>query len=371
MEITTQDIINMVTESVKKILSEGISTITYHFTSLYGCTKILSKNAFFLTLSSNNADAYDNKRLFYLSTQRGRNKQLGYAGHLGSCARIQLDGSIVMNNFKGKPLDYWGDSMGKQSYYRDNAKSIYGSGFNQARKTHHNFEMEDRIFSYSPVIENAVKYIKRIDVFIDPRTDRLVTTQVQKYVDEINQKISDEKIEVSTIFALCSRYKIPIYIYNSEKDFNFMTDNTINTEIEDIYKNSYKIKQEKDYTDYEGYKISKELSKDTTKATILYKLFNILTSGRICREQKYYILVSNLLKKYDLEKYKNLVFQNFRSFGESPRESCYLLSNTMNAPIRKLNTEHGDDDSNKIMKFGADVLRKYKVNNFNDLARLF
>lgn len=39
-------------------------------------------------------------------------------------------------------------------------------------------------------------------------------------------------------------------------------------------------------------------------------------------------------------------------------------------PIRKLNTEiPNNDDSNRIMRLGAYILRKYKCSNFNDLSR--
>ena len=99
MNFSQEDIKQMVSECVKKILSEGISNITYHFTSLESCIDILKLNSFNLTMSSNKSDTYDNKKLFYLSTQRSRNKELGYAGHLGSCVRIQLDGKKIMEKY--------------------------------------------------------------------------------------------------------------------------------------------------------------------------------------------------------------------------------------------------------------------------------
>lgn len=369
MKISENDIKQMVTESVKRILSEGISNITYHFTSLQSCIKMLSKNAFYLTMSSNRADAYDNKRLFYLSTQRGRNKQIGYAGHFGSCVRVELDGKKLATLYKGKPIDYWGGEMGKQSYYSELGNSVYGKGFNDSRRTHHNFEMEDRIFSYTPTIENASNYITRIDVYIDPHTESLQNTKVQKRIDNINEMINNEKIDAMTIYTLCNRFKIPFYCYLSLKDFNYMTDNTINAEIDDMYKNHYNIQKSADYRDTELYKAGKGFSIRGTKAGVLYELFNVLTLGRISREPQYYKLIADVLKKYGLEQYKHDVFKELRGWGKSASESCSLLSGTVNAPIRKLNTEHGDNDSVKIMKFGADILRKFGVNNFDDLAR--
>lgn len=76
------------------------------------------------------------------------------------------------------------------------------------------------------------------------------------------------------------------------------------------------------------------------------------------------------LKKFGLEKYIKSVFSELKnSWGNSYRESCGLLSNTINAPIRKLNFEVGGDDSLKIMKFGASILRKFGVSNFDDLPK--
>ena len=48
-------------------------------------------------------------------------------------------------------------------------------------------------------------------------------------------------------------------------------------------------------------------------------------------------------------------------------QSCNLLANTCNAPLRKLNHEVGDEDSLNIMRFAADILKKYKVNSFSAL----
>lgn len=71
MNFTQEDIKQMVSECVKKILSEGISNITYHFTSLESCIDILKLNSFNLTMSSNKSDVYDNKKLFlFINTKK-------------------------------------------------------------------------------------------------------------------------------------------------------------------------------------------------------------------------------------------------------------------------------------------------------------
>lgn len=138
MIITESDIRQIVRECIKEILSEGITDITYHFTSLDSCIKILSKDSFYLSLSSNKNDAYDNKRLFYLSTQRSRNKRFGYSGSIfnGSCVRIQLNGNALSTRYKGRPIDYWGPNIGKQSYYEHGNDYLVGHGFSTKKREH-------------------------------------------------------------------------------------------------------------------------------------------------------------------------------------------------------------------------------------------
>lgn len=354
MKITLNEIKDIVTECVKKIISERITDKTYHFTSFPSCINILKNNQFRLTLSSNSVDSYDRKRLFYLSTQRGRNKEIGYAGHIGSCIRIEINGYEMSQKYNGKPIDYWG-TMGKQAYYNPENASIYGTGFTNSKKTHHSFEMEDRIFSYEPTIENASKYISRIDV----------------YLSGMRKDLADkEKDEAITILILSKRLSIPVFVYNDMKDFNFMTDNTINSELEQLYKDDFQSKTEVDYRDYDRYKISDEMRKKRIFVTILEHLLNIYTHGNIFRkDEEMYRTISSVLKEFGLEQYKNDLIKEIKTtYAISVGESCYLLSSTTNAPIRKLNHEFPDDnDANKIMELGSYILKKFNVSNFDEL----
>ena len=352
-KINITEINEIVSECVKKILLERISAISYHFTSLYSCINILKNNEFRLTLSSNYSDSYDKKRLFYLSTQRSANKDLGYANKLGSCVRIQLDGDIINQNYHGKPIDYWKD---KQLYYSHDYESCYGKGFSNSKKYHTSFEMEDRIFSYNPTIENASKYIKRIDVLLsDMRKDL----------------IDRERDEAITIYMLCRRDGINANIYNNLKDFNFMTDNNINDEIKKEYDDG-NIYINTNFTNSERYKISHEIfSKNHQYITILEHLFNILTDGKIYnKSQEIYSFIADTLEKFGLKQYITpLIKQLQKSYGTNYKESASLLSNTVNAPIRRLNHDFPDDeDSNRIMKFGSYVLKNKNASNFDEIS---
>ena len=351
--ITEAQLGNIIKDRLQKVLNEGISDTTYHFTSLDSCVDILKNNTFNLTMSSNRSDAYDSKRLFYLSTQRGRSKDIGYASHLSSCVRIQLDGNALRTKYTGKPVDYWGESMGKQVYYND---GIYGKGMTSTRQHHPNFEMEDRILSYDPTIENASKYINRIDVYI--KTDTNDT-----------ERLNSEKEAAVIIWALSKRYNIPFYIYNSLKDFNFMTDNIINNEIEQLYKDDFHAKTERDYSDQPLYRVHKDISHKNTYVTILLHLLNVLSDGEIFRkDNRAYALISNTLQKFGLEQYRPSVMSELkRTRGYAFNESCELLASTSNVPLKKLNTKHPGDDSNRIMRLGAWILKSKGVSNFDQL----
>lgn len=353
--ITEAQLGNIIKEHIKRILNEGISDMTYHFTSLDSCVNILKNNSFNLTMSSNRSDAYDNKRLFYMATQRGRNKDVGYASHFGSCVRIQLNGNALRTKYAGKPIDYWGASMGKQINYNDN---ISGKGMTSRKQHHPNFEMEDRIFSYEPTIENASKYINRIDVYIKTATND-------------TELLNIEKETAIIIWALSKRKNIPIYIYNSLKDFNFMTDNTINNEIEQLYKDDFHATTERSYSDQPLYTTHKDISSKNKKTEILLHLLNVLSDGEIFRkDNNAFALISNTLQKFGLDQYKSgIIYALKHTRGYFFNDSCELLANTSNVPIRKLNTEYPDEDSNRIMRLGAWILKKKGVSNFLQLMR--
>lgn len=351
------EIKQMVSECIKKIISEGMSKLTYHFASLDSCVKILSKNEFHLTMSSNKADAKDNKRFFYLSTQRSRSKSISYARKFGSCVRIQLDGDALGYNYKGKPMDYW---QYKQKYYDPEYNDVFGKGFTKSRREHQDFEMEDRVFSYKPVIKNANKYITRIDVYLDSSRENT---------------IERERDMATTIYMLGRRLKINVFVYNDLNAFNSMSEKNINTEIENEYNSGSQPYIDNSYTNSERYKVLNGFRKTNTYVTILEHLFNILTHGKIYKKDKEaFDTISSILKQFGLEQYKgDLINQIRHSYGTSFIESCELLTSTTNAPIRKLNSiEYPDDnDSTKIMELGAYVLKKFGVSNFDDLKNVY
>ena len=180
----------------KKNLNESISSIVYHFTSIDACIDILESNKFFLTLSYGNKDeeGHDN-RLFYMSTTRQANGYLGYQNYMDYSTRICLDGDKLNNNYKGAPFNYF-RKQGKQKHI---GSKLHDFSYQQRSSFD---ESEDRVWSYSPTINNAKKYIKEIDVYAD-NTDMIKKLSsfanevtINLYNDPYDFKMKNKKFTV-------------------------------------------------------------------------------------------------------------------------------------------------------------------------------
>ncbi len=252
---------NIIKESINKfILNERLSSVLYHFTRIGSLYNILKSDSFKLRSSyGRSSDDKHRTKKFYLSCTRQRSGLLGYSRSFN--VRITLDGDLLNHRYEGGAIDYWGKSMGKQSYY-DKEK------YNKVDYYQSSTENEDRIYSDVPFIKNASKYIKRIDILC---------------------KNLDNNVNLSYLYhiLLSSKSNI-IYIYNNEKDFNYQTDNTINSEISDN-SNLYKtIPNSHNYKDAVSYGLSHMLS------------FFILVDKQFNDYKGY---CAKMLRKYNLDDY--------------------------------------------------------------------
>jgi hypothetical protein len=238
--------------------------------------------------------------------------------------------------------------------------------------------MEDRIFSYKPVIENANKYITRIDVFINPqqsKKDVAVKNNNTEYMNRIEKEIDADKYQAMSIYILGKRNRIPVHVYTNLNDFNFMTENDINTEMQERYENDYKMIQEPNNSDKVLNKSWDEIRNRTTKLNIIAALMNICFDTNTIKyvngtiPQNIIQQIALILKRFNLQGYTAQVINELKKSRDNFNELCHLLSSTVNLPIRKLNTEIGDDESNNIMMLAAYVLKKYNCTNFDTLAR--
>ena len=113
----------------KEFLTETLSRIVYHYTTLWPAAKILSSGEFALSSSLGSVELQyaPEGHPYFLSTTR--TKTGGYHNHVGSQAvMFVLDGDYYNTKYPSKPIDYWGNRSPDNAYGRKH-------------------EAEDRLFS--------------------------------------------------------------------------------------------------------------------------------------------------------------------------------------------------------------------------------
>ena len=216
--IINENQINKIKKIIREaLLKEALSKKVYHFTTLSSVMDIINDDRFVLSSSLiGDSDDFKKNKKFFISLTRQRNGSIGYSKPYN--VRICFDGDKLNERFSGKPIDYWSNDMGKQTYYRAlnrNEKIPY----NQT-----NTESEDRLFFNEPVIENIMQYIERIDILIN--------------------KENENNLKIAKNISL-SAYRSKIFFYDNKKDFNFQTVNTINDFIENnIPYQEFKLKRQ-------------------------------------------------------------------------------------------------------------------------------
>lgn len=142
-----------------KTLTEGISDVVYHGTTLRIASKIVTENRFKLRplfVSSREAMVTNSDKLFYMSTARSpRSGYIGGALGYGDPPRngyvvMVLDGRKLAHRYSGKAMSYF-----------DNITRNHDPEFKD--------EMEDRVLSNQQEITNATSYIKEMHVGINRR----------------------------------------------------------------------------------------------------------------------------------------------------------------------------------------------------------
>lgn len=129
-----------------QFLSERISPLVYHYTSIGNAFSICKDNAFHLSSSlgtSSEENLKSKGKPYYLSTTR--HKLGGYnLEPYKEGVMFNLDGIKLGQKYSGKAVDYWGPEMRAMNQNKD--------------------EAEDRIFSKEPSIPNAKSYIKEVHI---------------------------------------------------------------------------------------------------------------------------------------------------------------------------------------------------------------
>lgn len=238
--------------NLKGMLSESISSVVYHFTSLQALYRILMTQKFYLKTGVFK-DSYehtlsDGKRMYYFSTTRNKNANEGYSNGYKSegSVRITLDGEKLSYNYKGTPTNYWGDNsaLGRMKYLNP-SKVGYPLKWDKEMQQHRNDETEDRIWSSHPTIPNALKYIKRIDILLpnentisnyEERIERANQEGKDALVKSLQNSIENRKEEerhlksiIYEIYNLIDRRGI-LFLYDDEKNFVMGNDKIVKPE---------------------------------------------------------------------------------------------------------------------------------------------
>jgi hypothetical protein len=168
-------------------LREGISSILFHYTSANNLLTILNANKFRLTPDiGTSAEAGNRKgdKIYYGSFARSMAGTYHYpvSKYAHGSSIIVVDGrKLSADGYSGNPLDYWG----------------FGD----------NDEMEDRIYSKRPHVEDFNRYIKEIHM----------------YMPAINSGIHDEGSlskmarKVRQVYRVAKQKGIPVYVYSEPR----------------------------------------------------------------------------------------------------------------------------------------------------------
>ena len=383
MKIFPNILNNLIKESLDKFLmKEALSSKVYHFTSIKSAFNILKTNEMFCQSSlATAADDYSDKYKFYVSFTRVKSPKEGFGYNSykrKSFARIEFDGDKLNNNFNGRPVDYWNnDSLtNKRKYMKDvtNQKAykyvpydgndnvdakdmngVYKYDFKYPKEDsplyasfdgkiykkeqiipddiqHHVFnEIEDRIQTNKPIIENINKYITRVDILID--------------------RDSENKDDI--VYARNLSFSKWVFVYGNMNDFIMQSENTVNKEIQD------------------DDSIESRIDLRNTLSTIGQSYYIELLSSYLMLltinerdTNKKFKLVSNILEDGNLGKYKRDVIKKISSYRWGVNiEDCITSLKVSAQNISKEPTREGQE----VLHFMTSSMRKLGYKSFRDM----
>lgn len=177
------------------MLNEALTDVVFQHRSVQTVANILKNNRFMSSVAYGTpSDMTDNKgRLYYLSF--ARSPRGGYASYEKGNVVLTLDGRKLSQRYKGVPVDYW------------------NFGFKRIAVGGGSDEMEDRLITNKPYIDDAASYITEIHISapIDkPRWERAHIYHHSQW--EAMKEISDE----------AKKYGIPTFFYPSVSSYRSM-----------------------------------------------------------------------------------------------------------------------------------------------------
>lgn len=137
---------------IKEILSEGLSDVLYHLTSLIGAYKILQSGVFKLSIATDiepELKVQEKDKTYYLSTARSKVNAYSQNHNFADVVFV-LDGRRIGRKYSGKAVNYWYSEWVSSDTY----------------------ESEDRIYSNKNTM--PADYITEMHVYVKG-TDRIKT----------------------------------------------------------------------------------------------------------------------------------------------------------------------------------------------------
>ena len=329
VRLTASDLKSIISEAIRLRLNEIASAKIYHFTSISNALRIADENTLYLqsAIAGMANTSYSHNKLFYLSTTRTKYQSFGYSRKFSdNSARIEFDGNKLNQILKAKPYSYWGYSMGKPIYTKNDDE-----GLSVRKQEHTTDEAEDRLYSDKASIQGIYDYIKRIDIIL---TD-LSEENYNAYINTRN--------------LLYSKFNRKIFVYDNLKDFNAQTDNIINN----------KVLENIDDWGKASYNSPKDIYPNISQIQIV--LAGIL-SGETNNPKadsaqllKQYGLES-YIKKWGLFKRENEYF-NYKNFAQLADNLSYELENLSRKP---------SNDKSKLLQMISDYFKKNKIRTYKD-----
>ena len=199
---------------------------------------------------------------------------------------------------------------------------------------HHVFnEIEDRIQTNKPIIENINKYITRVDILID--------------------RDSENKDDI--VYARNLSFSKWVFVYDNMNDFIMQSENTVNKEIQD------------------DDSIESRIDLRNTLSTIGQSYYIELLSSYLMLltinerdTNKKFKLVSNILEDGNLGKYKRDVIKKISSYRWGVNiEDCITSLKVSAQNISKNPTRQGQE----VLHFMTSSMRKLGYKSFIDMYR--
>lgn len=202
MKYNNKNLILLIEEVIKEIMTD----VVYHFTSMKNLLNILEINVFKTSMAAMDIKDVKLNRgyKYYFSVSRSKigDYRLSLISGGDEDVLIKLNGQKLSNNYKSIPVDF---------FQKDKSKD----------------EMEDRIVTNKPFIDNAMSYME--EIYISPYyfEKRLGRERTKEYLLKIEK--------------LLKQNNIPFYIFIGKKNVSLDKNKAVNSveeyekALEDLY----------------------------------------------------------------------------------------------------------------------------------------